>query len=140
MGTVYHGPYANLIDAYHHEGYAARKLPTGLLTSTWSYATREFRHHVAKCGCGWTGSTLHPPTEQGEQDALEEWDRKHLQVLIRKARTTWRPWADRTARAVHEVADLIGDGQHHQAAELLSRLITRLEERRRIAADLANPH
>lgn len=140
MGTVYCGPYADLIDADAHEGYAARKLPNGLLTSSWTYATREFRHHVAKCDCGWTGGTLHPPTEQGEDDAVQEWDRDHLQPLIRKARATWRPWAERTARAVHEVADLIGDNRPHDAATLLARLITRLDERRRIAAELADPH
>jgi hypothetical protein len=139
MGIVYHGPYANLVDSYRHEGYAARKLPSGKLTGSWTHATREFVGYVAKCECDWTGSTVHPPTDQGEQDAKDEWDREHLQALIRKARNTWRPWAEQTACAVQEVADLIRQGRHHQAADALTRLITELETRRRIAAELADP-
>jgi hypothetical protein len=45
-----------LDDLYDHEGYAARRLPDGTLTGTWTYATREFSAYVAACGCGWHGT------------------------------------------------------------------------------------
>lgn len=55
MGVVYCGPYAEQV-GYEHEGYAARALPEGTLTSSWTLETDEFRGYVAACGCGWTGA------------------------------------------------------------------------------------
>lgn len=137
MGIVYCGPYADLIDSYSHEGYAARKLPSGKLTGTWTHETREFVGYVAQCDCGWTGATLHPPTEQGEETAGDEWDREHLQQLIDKAKRSWRQWADRTGDAVQHVADLVRDQQFHRAAGVLTRLIEQLKVRQRVVAELA---
>lgn len=83
MGTVYCGPYADQINANaYHEGYAARILPNGTETGTWTHETREFRNYVARCDCGWRGTAVYPPTEHGEELALEEWDWDHLQPLI----------------------------------------------------------
>jgi hypothetical protein len=58
---------------YDHEGYAARKLPDGTLTGTWTAATAAFTAYVAACGCGWTAGVEHPPTEAGEDAALDDW-------------------------------------------------------------------
>lgn len=83
MGTVYCGPYADAI-GYDHEGYAARLLPDGAETGTWTYATREFHGHRAHCECGWRSAAVHPATDAGEEAALEDWDRDHLRPLIRE--------------------------------------------------------
>ena len=138
MGITYHGPYADLIDAHSHEGYAARKLPTGKLTGTWTVQTRDFVGYVAVCECGWTGATVHPPTDQGEEDAELEWDRDHLGALITTAKRGWHRWADQTATALHHVADLVTDHQHTRAADVLTRLIKQLQARRRLTAEIAN--
>jgi len=82
MGTVYYGPFAEQIDSYRHEGYAARILPDGTETGSWTHQTREFTGYRAHCDCGWRGTATYPPTDQGEQLADEEWDRDHLRPLI----------------------------------------------------------
>ena len=71
-------------DLWDHEGYAARRLPDGTLTGTWTYATREFTAHVPACGCGWHADREHPPTEDGEQAALEQWDTEHATPLLQR--------------------------------------------------------
>lgn len=137
MGIVYCGPYADLIDSYSHEGYAARKLPGGQLTSIWNYQNREFLGYVAKCECGWTGSTLHEPTEDGRDAAGDEWDSDHLQQLINDAKRAWHRWADRTGGAVQDVANLVRDRQFSQASRALARLIEDLQTRQRTVEELA---
>jgi hypothetical protein len=82
MGTVYCGPFAEQIGYEDHEGYAARILPDGRETGTWTYETREFTGYRAHCACGWRGTTTYPPTERGEDLADEEWDRDHLRPLV----------------------------------------------------------
>jgi hypothetical protein len=82
MGTVYCGPYTDQICGYDHEGYAARIRPDGSETGTWTYETREFRGYRAHCDCGWRGSATYPPTDRGEEAALEEWDHDHLRPMI----------------------------------------------------------
>ncbi|MPZ85232.1 MAG: hypothetical protein GEV28_34530 [Actinophytocola sp.] len=82
MGIVYFGLYADAIDSYSHEGYAARVRPDGSETSVWTYETREFVGYRACCECGWRGSTTYPPTQEGEDQADEEWDHDHLRPLI----------------------------------------------------------
>ncbi|MEU5852513.1 hypothetical protein [Saccharopolyspora shandongensis] len=82
MGTVYFGPYAEEIDADRHEGYAARILPDGTETATWTASTREFRNYVARCSCGWRGTAIYKPDDNGEQLAYEEWDHDHLRPLV----------------------------------------------------------
>lgn len=82
MGAIYCGPFADAIDSYSHEGYAARVLPDGTETGIWTYATREFTGYRAHCDCGWRGTTTYPPTDRGEELADTEWDRDHLRPLI----------------------------------------------------------
>lgn len=77
MGTL-------IDDLYDHEGYGARRLPDGTLTATWSAATATFDAYIAACGCGWRGGE-HPPTEDGYESAVEEWDHDHGRPLLAKA-------------------------------------------------------
>ena len=72
MGTI-------LDDLYNHEGYGARRLPDGTLTATWSAAA--FDAYVAACGCGWHGGD-HPPTEEGYDAAVDEWEHDHARPLL----------------------------------------------------------
>lgn len=67
-----------------HEGYAARRLPDGSLTATWTAETAEYEAHVAVCGCGWQGGT-HPPTEEGYEAAGDEWHERHWRPLVTPA-------------------------------------------------------
>jgi hypothetical protein len=69
-------------DLWDHEGYAARRLPDGTLTGTWTYATREFTAFVPACGCGWHVEREHPPTEEGEDAALAQWRAEHATPLL----------------------------------------------------------
>jgi hypothetical protein len=75
MGVVIEG-------LWDHEGYGARRLPDGTLTGTWTWATREFTAFVAACGCGWHADREHPPTEDGEEAALVQWDAEHATPLL----------------------------------------------------------
>jgi hypothetical protein len=69
-------------DLWDHEGYAARRLPNGTLTGTWTTATDAFTAYVPACGCGWYGDRTYPPTEAGEELALEQWDTEHATPLL----------------------------------------------------------
>ncbi len=77
MGAIYD-------DLDGHEGYGARRLPDGTLTSSWTAATATFSSYVPKCECGWSG-TDHAPTEEGYEDAIDEWDERHAQPLLARA-------------------------------------------------------
>jgi hypothetical protein len=72
-----------LDDLYDHEGYADRRLPDGhLARGVWTHATREFTGYVAACGCGWHANRDHPPTEDGEELAVDQWRREHGEPLL----------------------------------------------------------
>ncbi len=75
MGTI-------IEDLYDHEGFGARRLPDGSLTGTWSRDTARFDAYVAACGCGWQGGHVHPPTEEGYEAAVDEWERSHARPLL----------------------------------------------------------
>ena len=69
-----------LDDLDDHEGYADRRLPDGQLAGgVWTYATREFTAYVAVCGCGWQATGEHPPTEEGEEAAVDQWRSEHAE-------------------------------------------------------------
>jgi hypothetical protein len=69
-------------DLEDHEGYAARRLPDGTLTGTWTQATREFDGYVAACGCGWHANVDYLPTESGEAFAIDQWRSEHAEPLL----------------------------------------------------------
>ncbi len=80
MGTVYCGPFADTIDADAHEGYVAQLLTDGTEhTGAWLRACTAYR---AACACGWHGKHDYTTTETGEDHAIDEWRRDHLQPLI----------------------------------------------------------
>jgi hypothetical protein len=80
-----------LDDLDDHEGYADRRLPNGQLAGgVWTYATREFTAYVAVCGCGWRASGEHPPTEDGEEAAVDQWRSEHATPELARQATRRR--------------------------------------------------
>lgn len=138
MGVVYSGPYDGLVErganGYPHEGYAGQLRPDGSVSP---FYIEEFDAYVAACGCHWQGETRYPPTEEGEDQALDEWRRVHLQPLVDKAAGSWPRWADSVGNAARDAAAQIAAGQPARAAEILARLVGDVEHRVRIAEELA---
>jgi hypothetical protein len=80
-----------LEDLEDHEGYADRRLPDGgLAGGVWSYATREFTAYVAACGCGWHATRDYPPTDEGEDAAVDQWRAEHGEPLLERQATRRR--------------------------------------------------
>ena len=78
-------------DLDDHEGYADRRLPNGQLAGgVWTYATREFTAYVAVCGCGWQATGEHPPTEEGEEAAVDQWRSEHATPELARQATRRR--------------------------------------------------
>ena len=81
-----------LDDLDDHEGYADRRLPNGQLADgVWTYATREFTAYVAVCGCGWQATGEHPPTEEGEEAAVDQWRSEHAEPELARRRGELAP-------------------------------------------------
>lgn len=97
---------SHLEDLDGHEGYGARRLPDGTLTATWSAATARFDAYVAACSCGWQGGE-HPPSEEGYEAALDQWDAGHARPLV--ALTVPADVADALAAAKEALAQLAGE-------------------------------
>jgi hypothetical protein len=72
-----------------HEGYALGRLPHGTLTGAWTRGV-EFTAYVAGCACGWQNRREHPPTEEGEEAAYEQWEREHAVVELARQATRHR--------------------------------------------------
>jgi hypothetical protein len=80
-----------LEDLWDHEGYADRRLPNGQLAGgVWTYATREFTAYVAACGCGWQATGEHPPTDDGEEAAVDQWRSEHAEPELARQTTRRR--------------------------------------------------
>jgi hypothetical protein len=80
-----------LDDLDDHEGYADRRLPNGQLAGgVWTSATRHFTAYVAVCGCGWQASGEHPPTEDGEEAAVDQWRSEHAEPELARQTTRRR--------------------------------------------------
>ena len=73
-----------------HEGYALRRLADGTLTGAWTHGVRGFTAYVAGCACGWHSRREHPPTEDGEEAAYEQWEREHAVVELARQATRHR--------------------------------------------------
>jgi hypothetical protein len=68
-----------------HEGHALGRLVDGTVTGAWTHGV-EFTAYVAGCACGWQSRHQHPPTEDGEEAAYQQWEREHaLAELARQA-------------------------------------------------------
>ena len=72
-----------------HEGYALGRLADGTLTAAWTHRV-EFTAYVAGCGCGWHSRHQHPPTEDGEEAAYQQWEREHAVVELARQATRHR--------------------------------------------------
>jgi hypothetical protein len=80
-----------LDDLDDHEGYPDRRLPNGQLAGgVWTYATRHFTAYVAVCGCGWQATGEHPPTEDGEEAAIDQWRSEHATPELARQTTRRR--------------------------------------------------
>ena len=123
-------------DLYDHEGYAARRLPDGTLTGTWTHATREFTAYLPACGCGWRNPHQHPPTDQGWEAALEDWRAEHAVPLLAQQADRRRQELARVLGWLGDQADRLEDpailtrvrsgiGRAHQLAEDLQRALER---------------
>lgn len=124
-------------DLEGHEGYGARRLPDGSLTGSWTAATASFASYVAACDCGWQG-TDHPPTEDGRQEALEDWDEHHARPLL--ALAVPREIAE-TMTALKAALSRLGQERPLAAAKAVKELacwaeatLSRLEGAHRVAA------
>jgi hypothetical protein len=137
VGIFYEGPYAEQV-GYQHEGYAARRLPDGSLTSSWTAETRVFTAYVAACDCGWEGTAEFPPTDEGRDAAERAWDAEHLQPLIAEAKRSWWPdWLRRVGGRAETIADHMAAGRHALAMEVCVRLAEDVAAGRRIVEQLA---
>jgi hypothetical protein len=99
-----------LDDLYDHEGYADRRLPDGRLAGgVWTYQTREFTAYVAACGCGWHATRDHPPTDQGEEAAVDQWRSEHGEPLLARQATRRRGELGLELRWLGRQADRLED-------------------------------
>src|SRR5512132_1483003 len=89
-------------DLWDHEGCAARRLPDGTLTST---SIRDFDAYVGACGCGWRANLNYPPTEAGEQAALDHWHLGHATPLLERPTQQRRAELAQALRALGGIAD-----------------------------------
>jgi hypothetical protein len=79
-----------LDDLYDHEGFADRRLADGRLAGgVWSRDTLDWTGYVAACSCGWHASRNWPPTEDGEEAAVDQWRSEHGEPLLTR-QATWR--------------------------------------------------
>jgi hypothetical protein len=119
-----------LDDLYDHDGYAARRLPDGQLTGTWSAATAAFTGYVASCGCGWQASAEHPPTQDGEEAAEDQWVAEHGEPLLARQAERRRADLARVLAWLGEQADRLQD------PEVVQRVGRAVDRARDLAAEV----
>jgi hypothetical protein len=118
-------------DLWDHEGYADRRLPDGQLAGgVWTYSTREFTAYVAVCGCGWRASGEHPPTEAGEEAAVDQWRWAHAEPELARQATRRRGELGLELRWLGTQADRLKDPA---TLEAVSRAV---DHARRLVDDL----
>ena len=112
-----------LEDLDDHEGYADRRLPNGQLAGgVWTDATREFTAYVAVCGCGWQASGEHPPTEDGEEAATDQWRSEHAEPELARKATRRR---EELGRVLGWLGDQAGRLEDPATLERVSRAVGR---------------
>ena len=103
MGTLIEG----LDD---HEGYVLWRLADGRLTHAWTNDNRrQLTGYVADCECGWRSHRAHPPTDQGEEAAREEWVREHALVELGRQAQQRRAELAQVLRALGGIAEFVED-------------------------------
>jgi hypothetical protein len=99
-----------LDDLDDHEGYADRRLPNGQLAGgVWTHPTREFIAYVAVCSCGWQASSEHPPTEEGEEAAIDQWRSEHATLELARQTSQRRGTLGLELRWLATQADRLAD-------------------------------
>jgi hypothetical protein len=112
-----------LDDLYDHEGFADRRLADGRLAGgVWTHTTREFTAYVAACGCGWHATGDWPPTEDGEQAAVDQWRTEHGQPLLERQATRHR---EELARVLGWLGDQGGQLDDPTAVARVARAVDR---------------
>jgi hypothetical protein len=126
-------------DLSDHQGSAARLLPDGTLTGTWTWATREFDAYVGACSCGWRANLNYLPTEAGEQAALDHWYQGHATPLLERQSQQRRADLAQALRALGGLAALVDSPANlariGEAADRVRELVDFLQrdlERRRL--------
>jgi hypothetical protein len=94
---------------YDHEGYALGRLADGTLTGAWTHRVRDITAYVAGCECGWHSRREHPPTEEGEEAAYEQWEREHALVELARQATRHRQDLTRVLAWLGDQADRLHD-------------------------------
>lgn len=69
-------------DLEDHEGYGARRLRDGTLTSTWSAETTSVETYLPCCICGWQGTSF-AASQDGYEEACRAWENDHAIPLLR---------------------------------------------------------
>jgi hypothetical protein len=120
-----------LDDLDDHEGYADRRLPDGRLAGgVWTHQTREFTGYVAACGCGWHATGDHPPTEDGEELAVDQWLAEHGGPLLTRR-------AERRRGELARVLDWLGSlADRLEDAAALNRISRGVNRARELVADV----
>jgi hypothetical protein len=112
-----------LDDLYDHEGFADRRLADGRLAAgVWTHATREFTAYVAACGCGWHANHHWPPTEEGEEAAVDQWRSEHGEPLLARQATRHR---EELARVLGWLGDQAGQLDDPTAVARVARAVDR---------------
>ena len=143
MGVIYDGPYAEDVnrDALH-EGYPARIMPDGTLTSTWggSYGWTGHVGFVAACDCGWRSDRTRPPGEYDGPEyeaALHDFQTQHLDPLIEEAkRDSWPRWVRAITSYATSLAELAASGRLDDADDQLHALRDEVAHRMSVIAEL----
>jgi hypothetical protein len=119
MGTI-------LDDLDDHEGFAHRRLPDGRLAGgVWSRDTLEWTAYVAACGCGWFATRDYPPTEQGEELAVDQWRWEHAEPLLQRQAERHRGELGRVLGWLGVHADQLDD---RAAVQRISRAVARASD------------
>jgi hypothetical protein len=125
MGTLIEG----LDD---HEGYVLWRLADGTLTAAWTNDNRrQLIGYVADCECGWRSGRAHPPTDQGEEAARQEWVREHAITELGRQAQQRRAELTRVLRALCGIADFVDNpanlGRIARATDRVRELVDKLQ-------------
>jgi hypothetical protein len=142
MGIIYTGPYAGYLHppGVKHEGYAARLMPDGTLT-TWRGETGHIGL-VGACCCGRHSDTVRPGADHGHgspayRQAEDDFEAQHLNPLIERAAVEfWPTWSHGMQRQLDLFKEFIVNGQARGAIDTLVEIQRRCGEAIAVA-DLA---
>ena len=140
MGIVYTRAYADEVNhPVAHEGYVARLLPDGRLSSTWNDEEVHIGL-VGACSCGWRAARVRPPGEDDGPEyewALGDFHSQHLEPLIAQtAATSWPTWTRRITGQANRITALIAAGRLEEAHHLLDTLREETTQRMSLVAEL----